>query len=73
VGLHSLRHYFATRLIHQGASVKRVQLALGHATPTITLNTYVGEWPDTDQETSAIMDAALGQVPRMCPPAGQLR
>jgi integrase len=67
VGLHSLRHYFATRLIHQGASVKRVQLALGHATPTITLNTYVGEWPDTDQETSAIMDAALGRVPRMCP------
>jgi integrase len=67
-GLHSLRHYFATRLIHQGASVKCVQLALGHATPTIALNTYVGEWPDTDQETSAIMDAALGQVPRMCPP-----
>jgi integrase len=73
VGLHSLRHYFAARLIHQGASVKRVQLALGHATPTITVNTYVGEWPDTDQETSAIMDAALGQVPRMCPPAGRLR
>jgi hypothetical protein len=73
VGPHSFRHYFATRLIHQGASVKRVQLALGHATPTITLNTYLGEWPDTDQETSAIMDAALGQVPRMCPPAGRLR
>ena len=70
-GLHSLRHYFATRLIHQGASVKRVQLALGHATSTITLNTYVGEWPDTDQETSTIMDAALGQVPRMCPPAAR--
>jgi integrase len=40
-GLHSLRHYFATLLIHSGASVKRVQLALGHSTPTITLNTYV--------------------------------
>jgi hypothetical protein len=73
VGLHSLRHYFATRLIHQGASAKRVQLALGRATPAITLNTCVGEWPDTDQETSAIMDAALGQVPRMCLPAGRLR
>ena len=72
-GLHSLRHYFATRLIHQGASVKRLQLALGHATPTVTLNTDVGEWPDTDRDTSAIMDAALGHVPRMCPPAGRLR
>jgi integrase len=38
-GLHSLRHYFAPRLIHSDASVKRVQLALGHSTPTITLNT----------------------------------
>jgi integrase len=73
VGPHCLRHYFTTRLIHQGAGVKRVQLAPGHATPTTPLNTYVGEWPDTDQETSAIMDAALGQVPRMCPPAGRLR
>lgn len=47
-------------------------LALGQATPIITLNTYVGEWPDPDQETSTIMDAALGQVPRMCPPARPL-
>ena len=32
-GLHFLRHYFATLLIHSDASVKRVQLALGHSTP----------------------------------------
>ena len=62
-GLHSLRHYFATLPIHSGASVKRVQLALGHSTPTITLNTYVGEWPDTDRQTRSIVDAALGSVP----------
>jgi len=75
-GVHTLRHYFATRLIHNGASVKRVQLALGHSSPTITLNTYVGEWPDTDSETRSIIDAALGSVPRMCPvplPGGKVR
>jgi integrase len=66
-GLHSLRHYFATLPIRSDASVKRVQLALGHSTPTITLNTYVGEWPDTDRQTRSIVDAALGSVPRMCP------
>lgn len=75
-GVHTLRHYFATRLIHNGASVKRVQLALRRSSPTITLNTYVGEWPDTDSETRSIIDAALGSVPYMCPvplPGGKVR
>jgi len=66
-GLHCLRHYFATLLIHHGAGVKRVQLALGHSTPMITLNTYAGEWPDTDDQARAIVDSALGDVPYMCP------
>jgi integrase len=66
-GLHCLRHYFATLLIHNGASVKTVQMALGHATPTITLNTYVGEWPEPHEKTRGIVDGALGRVPQMCP------
>jgi integrase len=45
-GFHGPRHYYATLLIHAGASVKTVQLALGHSTPTITLNEFVHEWPD---------------------------
>ena len=32
---------------------------------------YMDEWPDTDQETTTIMDAALGHVPRMCLPAAR--
>jgi integrase len=66
-GLHCLRHYFATLLIHHGAGVKRVQLALGHSTPMITLNTYAGEWPDTDDRARTIVDSALGSVPWPCP------
>jgi integrase len=66
-GLHCLRHYFATLLIHHGAGVKRVQLALGHSTPMITLNTYAGEWPDTDDHARTIVDSALGDVPCTCP------
>jgi hypothetical protein len=54
-------------LIHHGAGVKRVQLALGHSTPMITLNTYAGEWPDTDDHARAIVDSALGDVPCTCP------
>lgn len=58
-GFHTLRHYYATVLIHGGASVKTVQLALGHTTPTITLNTYVGHWPDAVDTTRALIDSAL--------------
>lgn len=33
----------------------------------VTLNTYVGEWPDTDERTRPIIGAALGDVPSLCP------
>lgn len=59
-GLRDLRHYFATVLIFGGANVKTVQLAMGHTTPTITLNTYVGFWPDAIDQTRTLVDSALG-------------
>lgn len=62
-GFHSLRTYFATLLIHAGASVKTVQMALGHSTPTVTLNTYVGLWPDQIDRTRTLVDDALGGAP----------
>ncbi|WP_218010775.1 tyrosine-type recombinase/integrase [Herbidospora mongoliensis] len=65
VGLHCLRHYFATLLIHKGASVKAVQLALGHSTPMVTLNTYVGEWPEAGEKTRRLVDESLGHTPRL--------
>ena len=43
-------------------SVKTVQVALGHSTPTITLNTYVGLWPEQVDRTRTLVDAALGEV-----------
>jgi integrase len=62
-GYHALRHYYATLLIGAGASVKTVQIALGHSTPMITLNTYVGLWPDQVDRTRTLVDEALGVVP----------
>jgi integrase len=68
-GFHGLRHYYATLLIHAGASVKTVQLALGHSTPTITLNEYVHEWPDVLDRTRALVDGALGKPETAATPA----
>jgi hypothetical protein len=33
----------------------------------ITLNTYAGEWPDTDDHARTIVDSALGNVRSACP------
>ncbi len=33
----------------------------------ITLNTYAGEWPDTDDQARVIVDSVLGNVPSVCP------
>ena len=58
-GFHTLRHYYATLLIESGASVKTVQLALGHASPSTTLDVYAGVWPDQLDRTRNLVDAAL--------------
>lgn len=66
-GPRCFRHYFATALIHNRASVKTIQMMLGQATPTITLKTCVGEWPEPHEKTRSTVDGALGRVPQMCP------
>lgn len=50
----------ATLLIHNCACVKTVRLALGHATRTITLDTYVGECcaPDVPSEGGPVSRSA---------------
>lgn len=58
-GLRDLRHYYATLLIYGGANVKTVQTSMGHSTPTVTLNTYLGYWPDMLDRTRTLVDDAL--------------
>jgi len=49
--LHSLRHFYASGLIAAGCDVVTVQHALGHSTPTITLDTYSHPWPRAEDRT----------------------
>lgn len=57
---HDLRHFYASLLIANGATVHEVQAALGHSTPTLTLNTYGHLWPGADDRTRSAVDAVLG-------------
>ena len=63
IGLHDLRHFYASGLIAQGCDVVTVQRSLGHSTATTTLNTYSHLWPTAEDRTrkadGAMMDAAL--------------
>lgn len=55
---HDLRHSYASLLIEAGESVKVVSARLGHASAVETLETYAHLWPDSDEHTVTVLDAA---------------
>lgn len=60
--LHGLRHFFASGLIAAGEDVVKVQRQLGHASPSITLDTYSHLWPDAEDTTRAAAGGLVRQV-----------
>lgn len=72
VGMHDLRHFYASLLIRAGLSVKVVADRLGHGNAAMTLNIYSHLWPDDEDRSRAAVDAALlgADVPTVRPAAG---
>ena len=60
---HDLRHTCATLLLREGVNAKVVSEMLGHASITITLNTYSHVLPDMQDSAADAMEAASGTVP----------
>jgi integrase len=56
---HELRHYYASLLIADGASVKVVQARLRHASAKTTVDVYGHLWPDSDESTRTAVEAVL--------------
>jgi integrase len=56
--LYDLRHTCASLLIREGATVKAVQAQLGHATASITLDTYGHLFPDELDQLAGRLEAA---------------
>lgn len=67
IKLYDLRHSCASLLIRQGASIKAVQAHLGHATASITLDTYGhlygDELPALAERLEAARTSALEAMP----------
>ncbi|MDQ1738080.1 MAG: hypothetical protein QOH56_4331 [Pseudonocardiales bacterium] len=63
---HDLRHFYASGLIAGGASVKQVQVVLGHASPVVTLKIYSHLWPGDEDRIRTISDATLDGLRTVC-------
>jgi integrase len=59
---HDLRHTHASLLLAQGAHVKVVQERLGHASVTMTMDTYSHLLPGVQEAAMERFDAALSKV-----------
>jgi integrase len=60
--IHGLRHFYASGLIAAGCDVVTVQHALGHAKPSLTLDTYSHLWPTAEDRTRKAAAAMLREV-----------
>ncbi|CAA9446419.1 MAG: Integrase [uncultured Rubrobacteraceae bacterium] len=63
VRLHDLRHTCATLLLSRGVHPKIVQELLGHATTSITLDTYSHVLPNMQGQAVTAMESALSSNP----------
>ncbi len=61
-GLHALRHFYASWLIHQGYREKEVQSRLGHESIVMTMDLYAHLWPDEGRDQERLDAAELALV-----------
>jgi integrase len=59
--VHDLRHTAASLAISAGANVKSVQAMLGHASATMTLDTYADLFPDDLDAVAVAVDAGASR------------
>lgn len=59
LGIHVLRHTYASHLIAAGHHPRVIQARLGHASIVETMDTYGHLFPDSDDDTRTALDALL--------------
>jgi len=64
IGLHSLRHTFASLLIDQGENPKYVSRQLGHASPAFTLSVYAHCFHETSERAMGRLQGVIRAAKR---------
>ena len=59
IGLHELRHSYASLMIDAGVNAKALSTFMGHSSITITLDRYGHLFPGSETEAAALLDAYL--------------
>ena len=59
IRFHDLRHTYASILIKQGENLKYIQSQMGHANPTVTLNTYSHLMERVNQEAACKLENTI--------------
>jgi integrase len=59
VGMHDLRHFYASMLIREGLDANTVAARLGHANPAMTWRVYVHLWPDNEDRSREAVDNVM--------------
>lgn len=58
-GMHLLRHTFASVLLENGVSIRKVAAYLGHDDPSFTLRVYAHLMPDSEEDARKAADLAF--------------
>jgi integrase len=66
VNFHRLRHTYASLLIDQNVSPKKLQARLGHASITETMDTYGHLYPDDDTSVREVIESAFDDAMLTC-------
>jgi len=59
---HELRHFYASTLIHAGLHPKEIQVRLGHASITETMDTYGHLFPDSEESGRGAIQGAFSEI-----------
>ena len=56
LGMHALRHYYASVLLDAGENIKALSTYLGHSDPGFTLRVYTHLMPSSEGRTRKAVD-----------------